>query len=83
MRDLQAGVLLSFNDISSVIKYSVCLVIILIFSNKIKKLDSISKISLLGAIILLPMSLGEVAYYSNNNVYDYDGINLMEALLEE
>lgn len=66
-----AGVLLSFNDISSVIKYSICLVIILIFSNKIKKLDSISKISLLGAIILLPMSLGEVAYYSNNNVYDY------------
>ena len=66
-----AGVLLSFNDISSVIKYSICLVVILIFSNKIKKLDSISKISLLGAIILLPMSLGEVAYYSNNNVYDY------------
>ena len=26
---------------------------------------------MLGAIILLPMSLGEVAYYSNNNVYDY------------
>ena len=66
-----ARVLLSFNDITSVIKYSICLVIILIFSNKIKKLDSISKISLLGAIILLPMSLGEVAYYSNNNVYDY------------
>lgn len=65
------GILASFNDIPSVIKYSICLVIILIFSNKIKKLDSIARISLLGAVILLFMSLAEVAYYNNNNVYDY------------
>ena len=50
------GILLSFNDISSVAKYSICLVIIFAFSNKIKKLDSVAKISLLGAVILLPMS---------------------------
>ncbi|MCC3869175.1 stage II sporulation protein E [Terrisporobacter mayombei] len=65
------GILLSFNDISSVAKYSICLVIIFAFSNKIKKLDSIAKISLLGAVILLPMSLGQTAYYGNNNIYDF------------
>ena len=66
-----AGVLLSFNDISSVAKYSICLIIILAFSNKIKKLDSIAKISLLGAVILIPMSLGQISYYGNNNIYDF------------
>ena len=66
-----AGILLSFNDISSIAKYSICLFIILAFSNKIKKLDSVPKISLLGAVILLPMSLGQTAYYSNNNIYDF------------
>ncbi len=65
------GILLSFNDISSIAKYSICLVIILAFSNKIKKLDSIAKISLLGAVILLPMSLGQTAYYGNKNIYDF------------
>ncbi|WP_455539785.1 stage II sporulation protein E [Terrisporobacter sp.] len=75
-----AGVLLSFNDISSVSKYSICLVAILIFSNRIKKIDSMAAISLLGAIILLPISLGEVAYYNNNNLYNYI-IVLMEFIV--
>ena len=48
-----------------------CLIIILIFSNKIKKFNSIAKISIIGALILLPMSLGQVAYYGNHNIYDY------------
>ena len=65
------GTLLSFNDISYIVKYSICLVIILAFSNKIKKLDSVAKISLLGAVILLPMSLGQTAYYGNKNIYDF------------
>lgn len=65
------GILLSFNNISSIAKYSICLVIILAFSNKIKKLDSVVKISFLGAVILLPISLGQTAYYGNKNIYDF------------
>lgn len=65
------GILLSFNNISSIAKYSICLIIILVFSNRMKKINSIAKISLIGAAILLPMSLGQVAYYGNKNIYDF------------
>ena len=65
------GTLLSFNNVSSIAKYSICLFIILLFSKKIKKIDSVAKISILGALILLPISLGQVMYYGNNNIYDF------------
>ena len=45
-----AGILLSFNNVSSVIKYSMCLIIILIFSNKIKKFKDIKLINYLKCI---------------------------------
>lgn len=64
------GVLLSSNNISSIIKYSVCLVVILSISNNLKKNDSMLRISLIGALILLPISLGQAAY-SNNNMYEF------------
>ena len=65
------GTLLSFNNILFIAKYSICLVIILALSNKIKKLDSVSKISFIGAIILLPMCLVQMAYYGNKNIYNF------------
>lgn len=65
------GILLSSNDMSYIVKYSICLAIILIFSNKIKKLNSVAKISLAGAVLLIPISLGQVMYYSNANIYDF------------
>ena len=64
------GVLLSSNNISSIIKYSVCLMVILSISNNLKKNDSMLRISLIGALILLPISLGQAAY-SNNNMYEF------------
>ena len=64
------GVLLSFNNMSSIIKYSVCLIIILTISNNLKKTNSMAKISLIGALILLSISLGQAAY-GNKNVYDF------------
>lgn len=64
------GVLLSSNNISSIIKYSLCLVVILSISNNLKKNDSMLRISLIGALILLPISLGQAAY-SNNNMYEF------------
>ena len=66
-----AGILLSFNDITSIVKYSICLVIILALSNKMRKIDSIAKISMLGALILLTLSLVQSVYYRNNNIYDF------------
>ena len=65
-----AGILLSFNDMASIIKYSVCLIIILIISNRIKKINSIVKISLIGSAMLMVMSLVQAAYY-NSNIYDF------------
>lgn len=65
------GILLSFNNISSIAKYTIGLVIILLLSNRIKKFESVAKISLIGALMLLPMSLGQTAYYSNRNIYDF------------
>lgn len=64
------GVLLSSNNISSIIKYSVCLMVILSISNNLKKNDSMLRRSLIGALILLPISLGQAAY-SNNNMYEF------------
>lgn len=64
------GVLLSSNNISSIIKYSVCLVVILSISNNLKKNDSMLRISFIGALILLPISLGQAAY-SNKNMYEF------------
>lgn len=74
------GIIFSFNDISSIVKYSICLLIILILSNKLKKLDSIAKISLIGAVILLPISLLQTAYNGNKNIYDFI-IVIMEFLV--
>ncbi|WP_297133390.1 stage II sporulation protein E, partial [Terrisporobacter sp.] len=64
------GILLSFNNVSSIIKYSICLVVILFIGNNLKKNDSILKISLIGALVILPISLGQ-AVYSYKNIYDF------------
>ena len=41
------GTILSFNDITSIVKYSICLIIILLVSKKISKVESVAKISIL------------------------------------
>ena len=64
------GILLSFNNMSSIIKYSICLVVILFIGNNLKKNDSILKISLIGALVILPISLGQ-AVYNYKNIYDF------------
>lgn len=65
------GVLLSFNNTVSIVKYSLCLAIILAFSNRIRKDKSIAKIGLICSIILLVISLGGLAYNGNHSIYDY------------
>ena len=51
------GTLLSFNDMSIVAKYIICLTIIMILSIRIKEITSLLKLSLVGVLIRLPVSI--------------------------
>lgn len=51
------GTLLSFNDMSIVAKYIICLTIIMILSSRIKEITSLLKLSLFGVLITLPVSI--------------------------
>ena len=64
------GILLSFNTFVNMTKYSIALVIVLLLSKKLKNVDSVAKISIIGTLIILPLSLGQ-AIYINKNIYDY------------
>ena len=64
------GILLSFNTFVNMTKYSIALVVVLLLSKKLKNVDSVAKISIIGTLIILPLSLGQ-AIYSNKNIYDY------------
>ncbi len=65
------GTILSFNNLGSIIKYSLALIIILAISNKVKKINSIVKISAIGSCILFPISIVQVMYCSNGGIYDF------------
>lgn len=64
-----AGILLSLNDVTYIAKYSVCLIILLLISKKIKEVNSIPKLALIGTAILLPISIGQ-ALLSSSYMYD-------------
>ena len=61
------GILLSSNDFGNVAKYAVCLTIFMAMNKKLKLSDSIAKVAFIGAIILLPISIGQ-AFFSNRYV---------------
>lgn len=63
------GILLSLNDTTYIVKYSVCLIILMIISNKIKEINSIPKLALVGTAIVLPISIGQ-ALLSSRYMYD-------------
>ena len=73
------GIVLSGNGTASILKYSACLIACLIISNKIKDIDSRFKIALIGALILMPISIGQ-ALTSNNYIYDIF-ISIMEGIM--
>ena len=73
------GTILSFNDITSIVKYSICLIIILLVSKKISKVESVAKISIFGSLIILSLSLVQALYLSQN-IYDYI-IIFLEAII--
>lgn len=51
------GTLLSFNEVSIIAKYVACATIIMIFSKKIKEVTELFKLSLIGFLIILPVSM--------------------------
>ncbi|MDY4573441.1 MAG: stage II sporulation protein E [Intestinibacter sp.] len=51
------GTLLSFNEVSIIAKYVVCASIIMIFSKKIREVTELLKMSLIGFLIVLPVSM--------------------------
>lgn len=64
-----AGILLSGNMMSYTLKYVLCLVIFMGISKKISELGSVLKVSLIGSLIILPISIGQ-AFMSDNYTYD-------------
>ncbi|MEF9992102.1 MAG: stage II sporulation protein E [Peptostreptococcaceae bacterium] len=71
-----AGTLLSFNQTSNIIKYAICIMIIQLISNKFKNVKSITKISMIGMVIIVPLSIGQALIFGN---YIY---NISIALVE-
>lgn len=64
-----SGILLSLNDVTYIAKYSICLIILMLISKKIKEVNSIPKLALVGTAILLPISIGQ-ALLSSRYMYD-------------
>lgn len=63
------GILLSTNSMSYILKYSLCLIIFMVINKTIKQINSVWKIALIGAFVLLPISIGQ-ALLSNKYLYD-------------
>ena len=73
------GVLLSGNDTGSIFKYSIALFTVLILSNKLKRTQSIFKVSMFGVFILSSVSIGQ-ALVGSKYIYDLLLIG-MEAII--
>lgn len=74
-----AGTVLSFNQVSNIIKYSICIIIIQIISSYIKNIKSINKISIIGTLVMIPISMGQALIFGS---YVYNlSIALVECIL--
>ena len=74
-----AGTLISFNQSSNIIKYVICLIFIQLISKNIKNIKSINKLSTIGMLIILPLSIGQALIFGN---YVYNvSIALVECVL--
>ena len=73
------GTILSFNQTSNIIKYLICIVTIQIISSHIKSIKSINKISIIGSLIMFPISIGQ-AFLFGGYVYNLS-ISLVECIL--
>ncbi|MGL5313405.1 MAG: stage II sporulation protein E [Peptostreptococcaceae bacterium] len=64
-----AGILLSANTTPYMLKYSICLVIFMVISEKLKNMESIVAVSFIGTAIILPISIGQ-AFFADAYMYD-------------
>ncbi len=73
------GTLISFNQPINVIKYSICIAMIYLISNNLKNIKSVWRISIIGMLIILPISIGQALIFGS---YIYHiSIMLVECLL--
>ena len=63
------GILFSSNTMPYTIKYIVCLSIFMFISGKLKKIQSIEKLALIGVMVIMPISIGQ-AIFSDNYMYE-------------
>ncbi|MGL5716051.1 MAG: stage II sporulation protein E [Paraclostridium sp.] len=75
-----AGTILSTNDLSNIIKYVLCLVIITLITSNIKKVKSINKLSLISVVIITPISLGR-AFIMGSYTYDFIIVGVEAAVI--
>lgn len=64
------GVFLSGNDTNSIFKYTIALCAMMVLSGQVKRSSSIFKSGLLGALILLSISIGQ-ALVGSKYIYDF------------
>ncbi len=73
------GILTTGLGMATMVKYTICLAIFMLMSNILKKVDSNLKLATLAALIILPISMGQVLL---SDAYLYDAIiYLIEALI--
>lgn len=74
-----AGTLISFNQPINIVKYSICIAMIYLLSNYLKNVKSVWKISTIGMLIILPISIGQALIFGS---YIYHiSIMLVECIL--
>lgn len=74
-----AGTLISFNQPINIVKYSICIAMIYLLSNCLKNVKSVWKISTIGMLIILPISIGQALIFGS---YIYHiSIMLVECIL--
>ena len=59
------GILFSANTMPYTIKYIVCLSIFMFISGKLKKIQSIEKLALIGVMVIMPISIGQAIFLDN------------------
>ncbi|MBS5788382.1 MAG: stage II sporulation protein E [Clostridioides difficile] len=63
------GTILSSNSTLFIAKYCACLILFMLFSNRIKKIESTVLLALVGAGVVLPISVGQ-GLFSGNTTYE-------------
>lgn len=73
------GTILSFNSTAETIKYSICILVFMMISKKIKNVPTVTHLGFIGMFVVLSISVGQVLL-SSRYLYDFL-IALMEGVI--